>query len=53
MNKQNHKSVVVRSTDRTNEHTKQKRQYTIDLSRESAQKIGIDGIGMVDLYKIN
>ena len=53
VNQQNHKSVVVRITDRTNEHTKAKRDYAIDLSRESARELGIDGLGMVDLYQVD
>ena len=52
VNKKNGRSVVVRITDRTNERTKAKRNYAIDLSRASAKQLGIDGIGMVALYKV-
>ena len=51
VNRDNSRSVVVRITDRTNEHTKAKRDYAIDLSRESARELGIEGIGWVDLYR--
>lgn len=53
VNKRNNLSVVVEITDRTNEHTKAKRNYAIDLSRASAQKLGIEGIGQVALYKVD
>ncbi|MCJ2049346.1 septal ring lytic transglycosylase RlpA family protein [Methylobacterium sp. J-070] len=53
VNKRNGRSVVVEITDRTNEHTKIKRNYAIDLSRASARKIGMDGVDLVALYKID
>ena len=53
VNRKNGRSVVVRITDRTNERTKAKRNYAIDLSRASAKQLGIDGIGMVALYKVD
>lgn len=53
VNKANGRSVVVRITDRTNERTKMKRPYAIDLSRASARRIGLDGIGQVALYKVD
>jgi rare lipoprotein A len=53
VNKSNGRSVIVKITDRTNENTKMKRDYAIDLSRASAQKLGIDGIGQVALYTVN
>ncbi|SFL77637.1 rare lipoprotein A [Methylobacterium pseudosasicola] len=52
VNTRNGRSVIVRITDRTNERTKAKRNYAIDLSRASAQRIGIEGIGRVALYKV-
>ncbi|MBE7199725.1 MAG: septal ring lytic transglycosylase RlpA family protein [Parafilimonas terrae] len=52
VNTANGRSVIVKITDRTNEHTKMKRPYAIDLSRASARKIGLDGIGQVALYKV-
>ena len=52
VNKSNGRSVIVKITDRTNEHTKMKRNYAIDLSRASARKIGLDGIGQVALYRV-
>ena len=53
VNRKNGRSVIVRITDRTNERTKAKRNYAIDLSRASARQIGIEGIGMVALYKVD
>lgn len=53
VNKANGRSVIVKITDRTNERTKMKRNYAIDLSRASARKIGLDGIGQVALYKVD
>ncbi|MCJ2069846.1 septal ring lytic transglycosylase RlpA family protein [Methylobacterium sp. J-030] len=53
VNKANGRSVIVRITDRTNERTKMKRSYAIDLSRASARKIGIEGIGQVALYTVD
>lgn len=53
VNKKNGRSVVVLITDRTNEHTKAKRNYAIDLSQASAQRLGIKGIGLVALYKVD
>ena len=53
VNKKNGRSVVVRITDRTNERTKAKRDYAIDLSRASARQLGIEGIGLVALYKVD
>ncbi|MCJ2022364.1 hypothetical protein MKK84_34030 [Methylobacterium sp. E-065] len=53
VNKANGRSVTVKITDRTNERTKMKRNYAIDLSRASARKIGLDGIGQVALYKVD
>jgi len=53
VNKANGRSVIVKITDRTNERTKMKRNYAIDLSRASARKIGLDGIGRVALYKVD
>ncbi len=53
VNKRNGRSVVVEITDRTNERTKTKRDYAIDLSRASARKIGLDGIGQVALYRVD
>lgn len=53
VNTRNGRSVVVRITDRTNERTKAKRPYTIDLSRASAQRIGLAGIGRVALYRVD
>ncbi len=53
VNKANGRSVTVKITDRTNERTKIKRKYAIDLSRASARKIGLDGIGQVALYKVD
>lgn len=52
VNTRNGRSVIVRITDRTNERTKAKRNYAIDLSRASAQRIGIAGIGRVALYQV-
>ena len=52
VNTRNGRSVIVQITDRTNEHTKAKRNYMIDLSRASAQKLGIEGIGRVALYQV-
>lgn len=52
VNQSNGRSVIVKITDRTNEHTKRKRNYAIDLSRASARKIGLEGIGQVALYKV-
>jgi rare lipoprotein A len=52
VNKRNGRAVVVEITDRTNERTKLKRNYAIDLSQASARKLGIEGIGMVALYKV-
>ncbi|WP_418292080.1 septal ring lytic transglycosylase RlpA family protein [Methylobacterium durans] len=51
VNRTNNRSVVVRITDRTNERTKAKRNYVIDLSRGSARALGIEGIGRVALYR--
>jgi rare lipoprotein A len=53
VNKRNGRSVVVEITDRTNERTKKKRDYAIDLSRASARTLGIEGIGLVALYKVD
>jgi len=53
VNTRNGRSVIVQITDRTNEHTKAKRNYLIDLSRASAQKLGIAGIGRVALYQVD
>jgi rare lipoprotein A len=53
VNKQNGRAVVVEITDRTNEQTKLKRNYAIDLSRASARRLGIEGIGQVALYKVD
>ncbi|MCJ2139940.1 septal ring lytic transglycosylase RlpA family protein [Methylobacterium sp. E-066] len=53
VNTRNGRSVIVQITDRTNEHTKAKRNYMIDLSRASAQKLGIEGIGRVALYQVD
>jgi len=52
VNQSNGRSVIVKITDRTNEHTKRKRNYAIDLSRASARKIGLEGIGQVALYRV-
>jgi rare lipoprotein A len=52
VNKRNGRAVVVEITDRTNERTKAKRNYAIDLSRASARKLGIEGIGQVALYRV-
>jgi len=53
VNKRNGRSVVVRITDRTNERTKARRSYAIDLSRASARQLGIAGIGLVALYTVD
>lgn len=53
VNKENGRSVIVKITDRTNERTKRKRNYAIDLSRASARKIGLEGIGQVALYTVD
>ncbi|WP_010683433.1 septal ring lytic transglycosylase RlpA family protein [Methylobacterium mesophilicum] len=52
VNKRNGRAVVVEITDRTNERTKAKRNYAIDLSRASARELGIEGIGQVALYRV-
>ncbi len=42
-------SVTVRNNDRV----AKKAKVTIDLSRQSARVLGIEGIGSVALYKVN
>jgi rare lipoprotein A len=49
VNKHNGRSVVVRINDRV----AKKANVTIDLSRQSARALGIEGIGSVALYKVN
>ncbi|MGU3537606.1 septal ring lytic transglycosylase RlpA family protein [Methylobacterium sp. A54F] len=51
VNTQNGRSVVVRITDRTNERTRAKRPYVVDLSRGSARALGIEGVAQVALYE--
>jgi rare lipoprotein A (peptidoglycan hydrolase) len=41
--------VIVRINDRV----AKKADVTIDLSRQSARVLGIEGIGSVALYKVN
>ena len=49
VNKHNGRSVIVRINDRV----AKKADVTIDLSRQSARVLGIEGIGSVALYKVN
>ena len=49
VNKHNGRSVIVRINDRV----AKKANLTIDLSRQSARALGIEGIASVALYKVN
>jgi rare lipoprotein A len=49
VNQENGRSVIVRINDRI----AKKANVAIDLSRQSARVLGIEGIGSVALYRVN
>ncbi len=47
------REVTVRVTDRISRKALRRHPLTIELSRQSAQKIGLEGVGTVSLYQSN
>jgi rare lipoprotein A len=47
------REVTVRVTDRISRKALRRHALTIELSRQGAQKIGLDGVGTVSLYQSN
>lgn len=52
VNKENHRSIVLRINDRINTRELSKPSYVIDLSRASARALGIESVGSVDIYQL-